>query len=90
MTFRSQKRSFCSRMACTVAGPIEIAFHEQQQQRQHELQQQQELQDLQAQSLQSAMLVRGDGREQQPHYYDPHGVPPGGFRAFDGVRAFDD
>ena len=64
-------------MACLVASPIEIAFHEQQQQRQLELQQQQELQERQSHSLQSAMLALGDGREQQLYVYDPHGLPPG-------------
>ena len=64
-------------MACLVASPIEIAFHEQQQQRHLELQQQQELQEHQSHSLQSAMLALGDGREQQLNVYDPHGLPPG-------------
>jgi hypothetical protein len=64
-------------MACLVASPIEIAFHEQQQQRQLELQQQQELQEQQSQLLQPAMLARDDGREQQLYVYDPHGLPPG-------------
>ena len=72
-------------MACLVAEPIEIAFHQQQQQRQLELEQQQrqleleqqqELQGRQSQSLQSAMLARGDARAQQLYAYDPHGQPP--------------
>jgi hypothetical protein len=64
-------------MACLVASPIEIAFHEQQQQRQLELQQQQELQERQSHSLQSAMFALDDGREQQLYVHDPHGLPPG-------------
>ncbi len=82
MTFRSQKRSFCNRMACLVAEPIEIAFHEQQQRRLLELQEQQELQERQSQLMQSAVLARDDGRVQQLSVFDPHGLPPGAFNAY--------
>ena len=77
MTFCSQKRAWCHRIACKVAEEIEIAFQQQQQQQQQELQQQ-HLQELQQQPLQSAVLPLVQFNGQQP-LFDPHGMPPGPF-----------